>query len=65
MEKFLGDGEIPIYMDLQFDVGVHIIIGLLHFPPMTAPFDKPLGSQNESEETSYSHVHSKIHQSFS
>ena len=43
MEKFLGDGEIPIYMDLKFDVGVNIIIGLLHFPPMTAPFDKSPG----------------------
>ncbi|CAK8991960.1 unnamed protein product [Durusdinium trenchii] len=43
VEKFLGDGEIPIYMDLKFDVGVNIIIGLLHFPPMTAPFDKKCG----------------------
>lgn len=43
VEKFLGDGEIPIYMELKFDVGVNIAIGLIQFPPMSALFDKKCG----------------------
>lgn len=32
--------RIPIYMELKFDVGVNIAIGLIQFPPMSALFDK-------------------------
>lgn len=35
--------RIPIYMELKFDVGVNIAIGLIQFPPMSALFDKPPG----------------------
>ena len=31
-------------MELKFDVGVNIAIGLIQFPPMSALFDKPPGS---------------------
>ena len=35
--------RIPIYMELKFDVGVNIAIGLIQFPPMSALFDKRPG----------------------
>eukprot|EP00435_Cladocopium_sp_Y103_P019888 s1114_g4.t2 len=35
--------KIPIYMELKFDVGVNIAIGLIQFPPMSALFDKKCG----------------------
>lgn len=48
VEKFLGDGEIPIYMDLKFNVAVNLVIGFFFFPPMSAPFDKLLSFRIES-----------------
>eukprot|EP00439_Symbiodinium_sp_Y106_P012024 s7586_g1.t2 len=41
-EQFLGKGEIPIYLELKFNVGVDISFGLQHFGT-TAPFDKKCG----------------------
>ena len=41
-QQFLGSGEIPIYMELKFNVGVDISLGLQHFGT-TAPFDKKCG----------------------
>mmetsp|Transcript_2925 Transcript_2925/g.7013 ORF Transcript_2925/g.7013 Transcript_2925/m.7013 type:complete len:378 (+) Transcript_2925:33-1166(+) len=41
-EKFLGNGEIPIFLELKFNVGVDIRFGLQHFGT-TAPFDKKCG----------------------
>ncbi|CAJ1342528.1 unnamed protein product [Effrenium voratum] len=41
-KKFLGNGEIPIFMELKFDVGIDINFGLQRFGT-TAPFDKKCG----------------------
>ena len=40
--QFLGNGEIPIYLELKFNVGVDVSFGLQHFGT-TAPFDKKCG----------------------
>ena len=41
-EQFLSNGEIPIFLELKFNVGVDINFGLQHFGT-TAPFDKKCG----------------------